>query len=142
MASVPASTSSPRRNRSSSPIPAWKTLDPKARREAVQRLVREIERQSRTVRKTSGRAPMGIRRILAQDPHDRPARTQARSPAPRFHAHAWRVRKSLEIAYHEFRLMFRQAAEDLKRGRPGVEFPSGCFPPALPFARGRPTAAV
>ncbi len=84
---------------------------------------------------------MGVRRILRQNPHDRPERTQ-RSPAPRFHAHAWRVRKGLELAYYEFRLRFRQAAEELKAGRVGVEFPPGCFPPRLPFARGRPLVSA
>ncbi len=123
-----------------SPLPAWEALDPEARREAVRSLIREIVREARKAQKSSGRAPLGVRRILNQDPHDRPERLQ-RSPAPRFHAQAWRVRKSLELAYHEFRLCFRQAAEDLRRGRPGVEFPEGCFPPPLPFARGRPLAS-
>jgi REP element-mobilizing transposase RayT len=124
-----------------SPIPAWDALAPKARREAARSLVKEIEREARQTLKASGRSPLGVRRILAQDPHDRPGHLQ-RSPAPRFHAQAWRVRKSLEFAYHEFRLRFRQAAEDLKRGRPGVEFPAGCFPPPMPFARGRPLVGV
>ena len=47
------------------------------------------------------------------------------------------MRKSLELAYYVFRIRFRQAAEDLRLGRP-VEFPAGCFPPRLPFARGQP----
>ena len=112
-----------------------------ATRVAVRDLLREIEREATRSRKASGRTPLGVRRILSQNPHDRPERMH-RSPAPRFHAEAWRVRKSLELAYREFRLSFRQAAQDLKRGRPGVEFPSGCFPPRLPFARGQPMASV
>ena len=107
----------------------------------MRRIVLEIERDARQALKASGRAPLGIRRILKQDPHGRPERTH-RSPAPRFHADAWRVRKGLELAYHEFRLRFRQAAEDVKRGQRDVEFPAGCFPPALPFARGRPVASL
>ena len=124
-----------------SPIPAWDALAPEARREAARSLVKEVECEARKASEVSGRSPLGVRRILAQDPHGRPQGMQ-RSPAPRFHAQAWRVRKGLELAYHEFRLRFRQAAEDLKRGRPGVEFPAGCFPPPLPFARGRPPAVV
>ena len=124
-----------------SPIPAWDSVDADTRRETVRNLLLDIERDARQALKTSGRAPLGIRRILNQDPHHRPERTH-RSPAPRFHAQTWPVRKSLELAYHEFRLRFRQAADDLKRGQRNVEFPPGCFPPALPFARGRPVASL
>ena len=120
-----------------SPLPAWKPIGADARRDAVAGLLKEIEHEARRARAVSGRVPLGVRRILNQDPHERPERMR-RSPAPRFHAQAWRVRKSLELAYHEFRLRYRQAAEDLRRGRPGVEFPAGCFPPPLPFPRGRP----
>ena len=122
------------------PLPAWDNLRSTARREAVQHLLREIEGEARQARQASGRAPLGVRRILRQDPHHRPEHFH-RSPAPRFHAGTWRVRKGLELAYHEFRIRFRQAAEDLKRGRAGVEFPDGCFPPPLPFARAGPLLA-
>ena len=124
-----------------SPLPAWDTLEPSARREAVQSLLSEIQSAARKASRGSDSSPMGVRRILRQDPHDRPGH-QHRSPAPRFHAQAWRVRKGLELAYYEFRVRFRQAAEDLKLGRTGVEFPPGCFPPRLPFARGQPAASL
>jgi REP element-mobilizing transposase RayT len=120
-----------------SPLPVWAELDSRDRREAVEALLRDIEAEAR---KASGRAPLGVRRILRQNPHNKPGHIE-RSPAPRFHAHAWRVRKGLELAYYEFRVRFRQAAEELRRGRVGVEFPPGCFPPRLPFARGQPVAS-
>lgn len=124
-----------------SPPPVWDDLDPKLRREAVEALLREIESEARADRKASGRSPMGIRHVLRQDPHDRPGRMH-RSPAPRFHAETWRVRKGLELAYYEFRTRFLQAADDLKRGRLEVKFPAGCFPPSLPVARGRPATGL
>lgn len=119
------------------PLPVWDALDGEAMRENVRALVREIAAEGREARKASGRPPLGVRRILRQDPHARPNRSQ-RSPAPRFHAKDWQVRKGLELAYFAFRIRFRQAAEDLKLGRPDVEFPPGCFPPRLPFSRGQP----
>jgi REP element-mobilizing transposase RayT len=119
------------------PLPAWAELDPDARKEAVRELLREIEHEARNAIKAAGKTPVGVRRILRQDPHARSEHT-VRSPAPRFHAQAWHIRKGLELAYHAFRVSFRQAAEDLRRGKPGVEFPPGCFPPRLPFARGQP----
>jgi REP element-mobilizing transposase RayT len=123
------------------PLPAWEALGAEARKQAVESLLREIESDARQALKASGSSPLGVRRILRQDPHSRPERTH-RSPAPRFHAQAWRVRKGLELAYYAFRIRFRQAAEDLRLGRPGVQFPPGCFPPRLPFVRGRPAASL
>lgn len=99
------------------------------RREAVEQQLREIDGEARRARRATGKAPLGVRRILRQDPHHRPER---------FHAATWRVRKGLELAYYEFRIRFRQAAENLRRGQPEVEFPAGCFPPPLPFARAGP----
>jgi hypothetical protein len=62
----------------------------------------------------------------------------SRSPAPRFHAATAGVRKSLEFAFYEFRVWYREAAEELKEGNKDVVFPPGCFPPRLPFcARGQ-----
>ena len=58
------------------------------------------------------------------------------TPAPRFHARRWDVRKGLELAYYAFRVAYRQAAEELRLGKDAVEFPPGCFPPRLPFIRG------
>lgn len=55
------------------------------------------------------------------------------SPPPRFHAATAAVRKGLELAFYEFRVWYRKAADELKAGKRNVEFPHGCFPPRLPF---------
>ncbi len=120
------------------PLPVWKDLEPVEARERIHRLVREIEAETRKTLRERQRTVLGKRRILKQNPHDRPISSQ-RSPAPRFHAQRWEVRKCLELAYYEFRVAYRQAAEALRRGLVGLEFPMGCFPPRLPFNRGRPT---
>ena len=115
-----------------SPLPCWRSLPAEERQALVASLVREIEAETRARLREQGRSPMGRRRILRQNPHDKPE-SSSRSPAPRFHAATAAVRKSLELAFYEFRLWYRQAAEELQAGTQEVEFPPGCFPPGLPF---------
>ena len=117
-----------------SPLPAWRDLEPKERRERVAVIVREIEAGTRRRIRKTGRPPLGIRRIRRQDPHHRPEKV-SRSPAPRFHTSHRSVRKALELAYYAFRIAYRQAAEELQQGHRSVEFPPGCHLPRLPFAQ-------
>jgi REP element-mobilizing transposase RayT len=113
------------------PMPCLEALTPQERRARCADLVRDIEAETRARIAETGKAPLGKRRILRQDPFARPAHFEP-SPAPRFHAAAWEVRKGLELAYHEFRTAYRQAADDLRAGRRAL-FPPDCFPPPLPF---------
>lgn len=124
-----------------SPLPVWEQLTAEERRERVAEMVRSIEAETRRRIRKTGRSPLGVRRILRQDPHAAPERVK-RSPAPRFHAHRPAVRKGLELAYLAFRVAFRQAAEELRAGKIDVEFPAWSFPPQLPFVRGRPALGV
>jgi hypothetical protein len=113
------------------PLPCWASHAAERREARVAELVREIERTTRAQLAAAGRAPMGARRLLAQDPHAAPAVCR-RSPAPRFHAASRAVRKRLELAYACFLLAYRRAADALRRGLE-AQFPPGSFPPALPF---------
>lgn len=117
------------------PLPAWAHLAPEVYRQRVGELAREIEAETRKRLEESGRSPMGRDRILKQDPRATPADFQPR-PAPRFHAFTRRVRLELELAYREFLLAYRAAAEEVKRGNFAAQFPPGCFPTRLPFCRG------
>ena len=120
------------------PLPCWKDLPPEEYRARVAELVREIEEETRQRFREQGRSPMGRKRILRQNPHDKPMNS-SRSPAPRFHAATAAVRKGLELAFYEFRVWYRRAADELNAGKKNVEFPPGCFPPGLPFcARPQP----
>jgi hypothetical protein len=77
---------------------------------------------------TEGVEVLGKKAICEQGPHDRPASEPQKTPAPRFHALAPRVRRALEIGYHLFRHAYRRAFEDWRIGKPS-EFPAGCFTP-------------
>ena len=78
---------------------------------------------------------LGVEAILAKDPQQRPA-SVACSPAPRVHAATKAARKTFCDAYAWFVAAFRQAAEKLRQGDRNAPFPSGSFPPALPFVAG------
>lgn len=119
------------------PLPSWSDLPLEQRRERARELVKDIERTTRERLAQEGRSPMGARRILRQNPHAAPEHP-ARSPAPRFHAATWGVRKGLEIAFLEFRLWYQDASAALRAGLKKVEFPPGSFPPRLPFRPPRP----
>jgi len=43
------------------------------------------------------------------------------------------VREAMKQAYREFAELFRAAAQDLRAGIQGVQFPPGSFPPGLPY---------
>ena len=105
-----------------SPLPCWDQLTSAQCQTKICAMVREIEAQM------DGVAVLGKRTICEQDPHDRPVSRPHRTPAPRFHALAPQVRRTLEIGYHLIRSAYRQASEDWRAGKL-CEFPAGCFAP-------------
>ena len=56
-----------------------------------------------------------------------------KSAAPLFHAFRRKVRKELYEAYGWFVAAFREAADKLEAGDRTARFPTGSFPPHLPF---------
>ncbi len=119
------------------PIPAWAHLSLEERRATVHDMVREITAEARVQAEKTGRPPLGVRRILRQDPHGKPAQTPS-SPKPIVHAVSRRVRRSMKIEFYVFRRAYREASEALRAGDFGVEFPPGSHRPRLPFVTGMP----
>jgi len=117
------------------PLPCWKDLDPTTRQERIAGLVQEIEEEAAAACKRAGIHPAGAAAVLAQDPLTRPGKLK-KGPAPLFHAATAEMRRVLWEAYAEFVGKFRDAAEKLRAGDRTAVFPSGCFPPALPFVPG------
>jgi hypothetical protein len=118
-----------------SPLPCWEHLSVEDHRARVAELVVEIERQGRLRASETGREPLGVVRILRQNPLDSPAKSK-RSPAPSSHAATKAARLALANAYRAFLAAYRSAAERLRTGDRLVCFPEGSFPPPLPFVRG------
>ncbi len=118
-----------------SPLPCWKHLSDDARRTRILSLIDQIETEAANRRAETGAEPLGVAAVLGQHPHNRP-RHLKKSPAPLFHAISQTVRRELYEGYAGFVAAFRQAAEKLKAGDRSAAFPTGSFPPALPFVGG------
>jgi len=118
-----------------SPLPCWAHLPPERYRGRVQELVEEVESEAALARRRSGARVLGVKAILAQDPHTRPDRL-IHSPAPLVHAATKTARKMFYGIYAEFVNAFHAASEALRRGNRDAPFPAGSFPPALPFVAG------
>jgi hypothetical protein len=115
-----------------SPIPCWAHLPDDRYRKQVKILVEDAEAEAARARQQSGAKVLGAKAILAQDPLTRPG-SVACSPAPLVHAATKAARTMFYEIYAEFVGAFRAAAEALRQGYRDVPFPSGSFPPALPF---------
>ena len=115
-----------------SQLPCWKHLSPEAYRARVADLVGQIEATATSERLKRGVEPLGVEKVLAQNPETRPE-TLDRSPAPFIHAATRTIRKELREAYGWFVAAYREAAEKLRNGDRNAAFPPGSFPPHLPF---------
>ncbi|HEY9421651.1 MAG TPA: hypothetical protein VIW92_09565 [Thermoanaerobaculia bacterium] len=83
-------------------------------------------------RKATGREILGAEAVTSVDHQHRPEKLD-RSPAPRFHAYTREAWFMLWEAYSFFVAAFRTAAAKLKAGDRAAPFPTGSFPPALPY---------
>jgi hypothetical protein len=81
--------------------------------------------------KAKGRQPLGVAKILAQDPHHRPAAID-RSPAPLVHAHDRQKGDEFRAAYRAFVCDFRAGVASLLAQAKDIAklFPDWAFPPS------------
>ena len=110
------------------PLPCWDGLSSNDIRQQITEIVAEIVAETKQELRRTNRRPLGVRRILRQDPHSRPSQV-ARSSAPRFHAASWPIRKMLEAMYLAYRDAYRDAARRLAGQCLPVRFPSHGIPP-------------
>lgn len=113
-------------------LPCWAHLSWREYRRKVQDLVMQIEAEAAAVREAEGSEVVGAWKLKRRDPHHRPARPK-KSIAPPFHAGSRNARIEMYRAYGGFVAEYRHAADLLRDGHRNVEFPRGCFPPALPY---------
>ena len=119
------------------PLPCWAHLTPEQYRAKIAELIAEIEAEAAAEREQTGCPPLGAKAILRQKPTDQPVKTKT-SPAPLFHAFSRKVRKELYEGYGWFVAAFQEAADKLKDGDRTAQFPTGSFPPHLPFVSDQP----
>lgn len=110
-------------------------LTEERQRKLVADLIAEIEAEAAVHRQHTGSQVLGASAVRGQHPFDRPKKSK-KSPAPLFHVASKAVRRELYEMYGWFVVAFREASEKLRGGNRLASFPSGSFPPALPFVAG------
>lgn len=120
-----------------SQLPSMVHLSQDVYRRFIVDVVSEIECETISMHHTQGTKPIGPRRVLRQRPHRVPLKMKV-SPAKRFLAAFRESVVELRSAYETFLAQYREASSQLRSGDRLVEFPPGCFPPRLPFARAGP----
>lgn len=118
------------------PIPAWCHLTEQERRKRLDLLLERVRAEVRELRR-QGRNPSPERLLKSEDPTET-VRKPPRRTLPVVHAIRRAMRLAYLEAYRKFVAEYRLAAEALKRGVLGVRFPSGSFPPPLPYQRAAP----
>jgi hypothetical protein len=116
------------------PLPCVLHLSTDQQQSHYRRVVREIDTSAYAANQEKGHTPMGVEKIVAQDPHHRPEAPD-RSPAPLVHAHDDERRDEFLAAYRVFVINFRAAVDSLKGLAKQITalFPDWAFPPALPY---------
>ena len=114
-----------------SPLPCWRNLAGRERSERIRAHLESIEKAGRRQRAREGKKPLGVKKILSQDPQHRPSELESTSVS-RFHTSSREALEALRAEWRNFLSLYRTATEALKRGEE-AHFPPGCFPPGLPF---------
>jgi len=104
-------------------------------RRVARQMVKEICADAEAERDRRNGKSLGVEKILATDPHSRPAKLK-RSPAPDFHTVRRDVLIEMRVEYREFVEDHERAAERLSECAKKTnvcEFPRSCFPSPLPY---------
>ena len=111
------------------PLPCWRDLPWKVRRDAVRDLIEQIVDEAKLERKS--RPVLGAEAVERQDPLSAPEKSSRRY-APPCHAASRKARSELLRQMSDFTDAFLVAADALRSGV-AAHFPEGCFPPGLPY---------
>jgi REP element-mobilizing transposase RayT len=118
-------------------LPGLAQLNSEDFERTVRSVVEQVERDTEKMHVANGTRPAGPRWVLRQRPHRVP-RAMKISRAKKFLSSFLQNRIQLRLAYLQFVVAYRDAANRLRSGDRLVEFPPGCFPPRLPFVRAGP----
>lgn len=111
------------------PLPCWKEMPWKERRQAVRDLIEQVVLEAK--RERGQRPVLGDEALQRQDPLSAPTKSDRRY-APPCHAASRQARKALLRELRDFADAFLAASDALRNGREAC-FPQGCFPPGLPY---------
>jgi putative transposase len=113
------------------PIPAWEHLSKDKRQSLYRRAVREYETKLLQDAASSGRPVLGLSKLVAVSPFDRPSQSKPRTIAPLCHASSTEMRRAFEARWKNLMAAYCDASARYLSGELDTEFPGGMFRPPL-----------
>ena len=110
------------------PLPCWQGLSQSEQRELARDTLDAANERALSLRK--GKPALGLKKVLEQHPHTRPAKTK-RSPRPYCHASSASLRRAFIETYKAFLNAYWEASHAFRHGILTAEFPPGTFRPSL-----------
>ena len=116
------------------PLPSQAHLSGSEYQELVADVVRDIEAETLAMHRNAGTTPLGAAEVARRSPYRRP-KVIPKAPRPWCHAPNRETRLAIKAAIGQIVAAYREAAERLKQGLEDVCFPTGTFPPGLPYVQ-------
>jgi hypothetical protein len=113
------------------PLPGWENLSVHQRQTRVRSLVREAEEEMAERRRSEGRVVVGVPRLYAINPFERPETNSDNGPQPLCHASAAGTRREFKRRWREILAEYREASIDYRAGYHDREFPTGTYRPPI-----------
>ncbi|MDD5308652.1 MAG: hypothetical protein PHU25_15145 [Deltaproteobacteria bacterium] len=113
------------------PLPGWENLTISQRQTRVRRLVRDVEEEVADRRRAEGCIAVGVPRLYALSPFERPKRPPDDDPQPLCHASDAESRREFKRQWREIMAEYRKASIDYRAGYHEREFPEGTYRPPI-----------
>jgi hypothetical protein len=113
------------------PLPGWEDLTIHQRQTRVRRLVRDVEDDMTDRRRAEDRVVVGVPRLYALSPFDRPRTPSDSGPQPLCHASGSEARRDFKRRWREIVREYRKASIDYRAGYHEREFPEGTYRPPI-----------
>ncbi|MDD5308479.1 MAG: hypothetical protein PHU25_14250 [Deltaproteobacteria bacterium] len=113
------------------PLPGWESLTIPQRQTRVRRLVRDVEEGVADRRRAEGRIVVGVPRLYALSPFERPKNPPDDGPQPLCHASDPEAHRGFKRRWRELLHEYHKASIDYRAGYHEREFPEGTYRPPI-----------
>jgi hypothetical protein len=113
------------------PLPGWENLTVHQRQTRVRMLVRDAEEEAADRRRSDGRIVVGVPRLYAVNPLDRPKTPSDSGPQPLCHASDPGARRDFKRRWRDLVREYRKASIEYRAGCHEREFPQGTYRPPI-----------
>jgi hypothetical protein len=113
------------------PLPAWRELTVYQRQTKVRKLVQAEQEAQAKKRRDEKRTVLGVPKIMALDPRDRPENPKDSGPQPLCHAADPQLAREFKRQWREVREAHLKASWDYRMGAHERQFPDGTYRPPI-----------